>query len=356
MKKQALTTVSTALFLAVLTVGMASVATAQDSNDNETSDVNVTVTSTTALDVKPDQLTYEGVSVGARVTTTSNDHGYSTLKVENTGSNPIQRVWMSSELPTSNPFGSADDASSSNHVSTNFLQVKPSNRSDLTQLRGNDSVFHYVERTEFFQDNHPLVELGSSTGDIGQQYANVEVGRIRAGSNEFYFALGYDGDACDSGSEIRVADVATTPDRLGTTDFSNDGGDWTAYNMTTNVGTDSYGITNDTVELNLTSSAGTSLTEDETQSYDILSKCNGFNTAEGISEPHILLTRYDIESGDSTNLQTGDGNTAEELWRSSSDHLSPGQSFGVDVGVQVPRGVPNGDIAEGTLTVYSQAS
>lgn len=348
MKKQALT----ALFLVVLTVGMASTAMAESFDNQETSSVNVNVASETALDVKPDTLTYDSVSVGDRVNQTNNDHGYESIKVENTGSQAIQRVWMETTHPSTNPFG---QGSTSAHDSANFLQVKPTDGS-RTEIRGNGSTYHYVQRVEFFQDSSPLVEVG----DFGTTYENVDVGRIRTGNNEFYFALGYDGTSCDTG-QIRIGDTPNTPSSIGTNDFSDDNNaSYSAYSL--GATGNSYGIVNETVSLAMDGTVPDLDYSNEVQSYDILTKCDGLGSVTGIDEPHLILTRYNIEAGGATNLDSdqasGDGNIATEIFRSvgTSNHLEPGSSFAVDVAVQVPRGVPTGDITQGTLTVYSQAA
>lgn len=348
MKKHAITA-GTAFLVLALVVGMASTVTAETQDDNETTDVNVTVASTTALDVKPDQLTYTDVAVGDRQTVTDNDHGYESVKVENTGSNDIQRIWMNTSFPNSNPFG---QGSVSAHNSANFLQIKP--LGDETYIRGNNSTYHYVQRYEYFQDNSPLVDLGS----FSSSYDAVDVGRIRAGNNEFYFALGYDSGSCDTGSELRIGDTPTTPTSIGTNNFdSSNSDDWTAHNISTTVGT-GYGITNESISLALDGSVD-GISGDETQEYDVLTKCDGLSNVAP-SEPHIILTRYNVEAGNADNLEPtvagGSGDVVTEVWRSTgSSSLSPGQSFEVDAAVHIPRGVPDGDITEGVLTVYSQA-
>lgn len=351
MKKHA--TIATALFLAILTLGMVSTATAANSDNNETSQVDVEVTSETALDVKPDQLTYNQVSVGDRVNVTDNDHGYESLKVENTGSEEIREIWATSELPTDNPFGSGSDASGSNHISTNFLQIRP--QAGITSYGGNHSTYHYVERVEFFQDSAPLVEYDSSefTSDGSD---TVQVGRIRTGNNEFYFALGYQGtNGCSSDAELRVANDATTPDSLGTTDFRNsNSGSWTNYSISSVSGSDGYGITGDSVSLDLKSTVD-DLPEAETQTYDVMTKCDGLDQVSQ-NEAHILLNRYDIEAGGSDNLYDGAGVASTSIYTDGGADLAPGDSFGVDVAVQVPRGVPSGNIAAGTLRLFSQAA
>ena len=345
MKKQA-RKVATTFALIALTVGMASTAAAEETNNTETSSVDVTVSSTTALDVKPDQLTYTGIEVGERATETDNDHGYTSIKVENTGSEAIDQVWMDTSFPDTNPFGEGD---ANLHDSANFLQVKPSNTSSYTSLRGDSDTFHYVQRAEFFQDTSPLVELDDFeySGTETEGY-NESVGRIRAGDNEFYFALAYDGNSCAE-ADLRVGNTPVQPDTMGTNDFSNDNSDeWTQYDISAANSGDSYGVTNDSVTLELAN-------PDENQTYDIMTKCSNFNP-DNPSEPHLMLTKYNIEAGGHTNLFENDGNTATQIWRTSTNDLEPGQSFATDIAVQVPRGVPAGSVSTGTLTVYSQSA
>ena len=344
MKKQAFT----ALFVAALTIGMASMVTAETADATETSDINVTVSAETALDVKPDQLDYTGVAVGDRKTETSNAINYTQLKVENTGSNDIQRIWADVSTPSSNPFGQGD---ANVHDSANFLQIAPYDPNGLAGLNGQDT-FHYVERIEFFQERSPLVDIGS----MNTTYSDVEVGRVRFGNNEFYFALGHDGSSCQ---EIRVANSPTVPDSLGTNDFSiANTANWANYSMGAS-GDAAYQITNESVQFDLQNVEG--INNAETHDYDIMATCGTGNlgSISGLDEEHLRLVRYNIDPNSVDNLVTGNGEVSEAIWDTQggavSDQLHPGQSFSVNVSVQVPRGVPAGDITEGTMTVYSQA-
>jgi len=345
MKKQALT----ALFLVVLTIGMASTALAETSDDKETSNVDVNVTAETALDVKPDQLTYNQVSVGDRVNVTDNSHGYETLKVENTGSNDIQRVWLSTSRSSTGPFGTGTAA---DHDSANMLQVKPSDTS-VTGVSGDGSTYHYVSRVEYFESSTPLVDLG----DYDTKWGNVSVGRARFGNNEFYVALGYDGSACTSG-ELRVADTPTTPTSLGTVSFdSGDSGSWTNYTIGgASESAEEVGIAQSAVSFALDGTVA-DLAGSETHNYDVLTQCSSFG-GDGPQEEYFTMTRYDVEEGETSNLDGGDGSQAQEIFDTASagEDLYPGEHFGIDMAVQVPRGVPNGDLTTGKLTVYSQAA
>lgn len=342
------TTAATAFFVLALTVGMASTATAVSSDDNETTTVNVTVSSTTALDVKPDSLIYPSASVGDRVTQDTN--GFGVLQIENTGSQDIDRIWMNTTTPNSNPFGTGDET---NHDAANMFQLK-NPTDDSTGIRGDNETYHFVQRVEFFEDSSPLITTGDSWADADSD--TIDVGRIRLGNDEFYFALGYTSNCDGSGqSELRVAKNATTPESLGTYDFSDGNSDeWVNYSIA-QVSNTNYGITDrgdQGVVLNVTDDSGNVAEQHE---YDILTACTA---ADGdlASEPHIVVNRYNVGVGTSNNLYDNEGTVTNHIYRSGGgDYLNPGEHFASDVAVQIPRGVPQGDLTQGTLTVFSQA-
>jgi len=335
------TTLATSFFILALAVGMASTATAAD--DNEETNVTVTVSAETALDVKPDDLQYSSAEVGSRVN--NSDNGFDAVKVENTGSEDISQIWLDTTMPSTDPFGQGDSQA---HNSANFLQIKPRDNS-ANAIRGDATTYHYIQRAEFFESNTPLIETGDDWNSEG--YSDFEIGRMRLGSDEFYYVIANDGGNCDgSGSpsaKMRVADTATTPSGLGTYDFSDSGSDYTEYNITT-ASNSAYGISQSTVTLD----NGT-----ETHEYDIMTACAS-SVSSDFDEPHILMNRYNIEAGGATDLQANDGTVTEQIYRSTSDSddLNPGASFTVDVAVQVPRGVPQGQLSEGTMTVKAKTS
>ena len=343
MKKQAFT----ALFLVILTVGMVSTASAASSSDGEDSNVTVTITSTTALDVKPDNLAYNGVGVGNRTKVSTNGHGFEKLKIENTGSDDIQRIWTNTTYPTSNPFGSGVSAS---YDTGNFIQIRQNGTQGSAS--GDSSVFHFPQRVEFFESSTPLVNLG--TFDDSE---TVNVGRIRLGDNEFYYALQQDGNTCNGGSAtIRVGNVASTPTSLGTVDFST-GGNFVERGVTSTG--NNYGVTQDDITFDLNNTQG--VDSAESQTYDILTKCDV--SSSPFDDGHIILSKYNIEAGGSDNLEGGtsaNGTATTSIWKSvgtaDNTQLNPGESFPVDVAVQIPRGVPAGQITQGTMTVFAQAT
>jgi len=346
MKKQAFT----ALFIAALTVGMASVGTAASEDDQETTDVNVTVASTTALDVKPDQLDYTDTDVGAQNLTS--DRGFGAVRVENTGSEEIDKIWLNGTHHTSDPFGTGAAA---NHDAANFLQVKPKDTSALNGLQGNDTTYHFVNRVEFLQSDNSLIQTGSSWD--GTAYSDFDIGRFRAGQYEFYFVIARNQAKCDGSvgdPKMRVANTPSTPSSLGTFDFSDSGSDYTQYNITNSADTN-YGVTGsgpstpNGVVLNFTDAGA-----DKYRVYDVLTDCDGSEV--GSTEGHVLRTKYNIEAGGASDLESSDGHATLPIFSSTSSPLQPGQSFAIDTAVEVPRGVPTGEVGEGTMSVLATAA
>lgn len=332
------------VLLAIATViGMASTATAATVNDTEETNVTVNVSAETALDVKPDTLDYDA-SVGSLVN--NSDRGFDAVKVENTGSEDIMEVWLETTKPSSDPFG---QGSTSAHDSANMLKVKPRNNTPQ-EIRGDETDYHYITRAEFFEDDMPLIQTGSDWNSEG--FSEFLTGRVRFGNDEFNYVVATSGTCDGSGSpdaKLRVADTPNTPSSLGTYDFSDSGTDYTQYNVTS-MSQSPYGITQSTVSF--------SMSDGDTESYDVMTACSDGSTASSFSEEHVLVNRYDIQAGESTDLQATDGSTTEQILRSttSNNDLFPGDSFTVDMAVQVPRGVPTGELSEGTMSILAATS
>jgi hypothetical protein len=333
------------VLLAIATaIGMASTVTAADVNDTETTNVTVTINAETALDVKPDDLQYGNADVGTLVN--NSDNGFDAVKVENTGSEDIMEVWLETTKPNSNPFG---QGSTNSHDSANMLKVKPRDNS-AQEIRGDETDYHYITRAEFFEDNMPLIQTGDDWSSEG--FSEFLTGRIRYADDEFNYVLATDGSTCDGSgnpdAELRLANTPNTPSSLGTYDFSDSGSDYTEYNITSTAQSP-YGVTQSTVTF--------PMSDGDTEEYDLLTACNGGGT-NGFNEEHILVNRYDIQAGSSDDLQASDGSATQQILRSttSSNDLFPGDSFTIDIAVQVPRGVPAGQLSEGTMSILAQTS
>jgi len=343
MKKHA-NTLGVVLLALATVIGMASTASAATVDDDESTNVTVTVSAETALDVKPDDLQYD-TSVGTLVN--NSNRGFDAVKVENSGSEDISEVWLEVTTPSTDPFGQGDTQA---HNSANMLKVKPRDNT-ATEIRGDETEYHYVTRAEFFESDMPLIQTGDDWESEG--YSEFLTGRMRYGDDEFNYVVATNGNTCDgSGSpsaKMRVADTPNTPTALGTYDFSDDGTDYTQYNIT-DASNSAYGITQQAVSL--------TMTDGSVEDYDVLTACADGATSGDYSEEHVLVNRYDIQAGSSDDLQANDGSVTEQILRSTNtdDDLFPGASFTVDTAVHTPRGVPAGSLSEGTMSILATTS
>lgn len=360
----------TILAVALLTFGMAFSATAQNANNlegdnppnttdgdtsqNESSNVTVSVASTTAIDVKPESLDYSSLDVGTQTTTgTSGGNSFGSIEVENIGSEYIDRIWAESTSPSSNPFGTGDPA---NYDAGNFLQVKPGNQSSKTSIRGNTSTYHYVNRYEFMN------QVGSSGGSIpsyiSADTANIDggtpvqsyVGRFRAGDEWYFYTVYTDtADTCDgtANSYLRVGNSSHTPDSFGTVNFESSGSDYTTYDIAETGG--SYGVATNGPAAD--TGVRLELSDGSYREYDVLTQCSGSNE-------HTIRTRYNVQAGDTNDLTAGSlsGDRTQFLLEagsgSPSTMLLPGEGITIDTAIEVPQGVPQGSVQEGQITFY----
>ncbi|MBC5793081.1 MAG: hypothetical protein H8Z69_03515 [Nanohaloarchaea archaeon] len=340
--------------LAVLSlVAMSGSAAAQG---NESSTVDVSVSSKVAVDVKPASLTYSDIGVGTQ--STASDRNFKAVEVENIGSEYVDRVWVNSTSPSDSPFGSG---SASQYDAGNFLQVKPANYS--TKLSGDDKDFHYVNRKEFIANEDNNAQVPSYIQTDGQwtlagsasttDPTNVWVGRMRMGDSNYFFAIGSASSSCDTDNTgtpvMRIANTPQDDDQIGTVDFSNSGDDWTQYNITSS--TTDYGLTGsgptDINGVNLSLGTGAS---EVNRTYDVLTDCDDSN-------PHVIRTRYNAQAGDASDLTT-DGVRTSYLLSSvgnSGGMLEPGNAVTINTAVEVPQGVAQGSVGQGKLTVLITA-
>ena len=183
------------LLIAALTVMITGLSTAETSDANRTTGVNVTVASTVAVDLHPQNLTYPGMSVGSMTNTSS--RGFTAVDVENVGSENIDTIWVNSTIPKSDPFATGNPSA---YNSGNFFMIKPNNASE--KLLGDSKEFHYVNRMEYATYNddnipsyieapdnadYPTTDGTSITGTSSA--SDVAVGRFRIGEAEYFYAM-----------------------------------------------------------------------------------------------------------------------------------------------------------------------
>ncbi|MFB6144105.1 MAG: hypothetical protein ABEJ98_02220 [Candidatus Nanohaloarchaea archaeon] len=342
MRKELLTA-----FLVAVALGMV----ASGSAATESSDVNATVTSTVAIDVKPTNFTFPSASVGSQVTTS--DKGYTAIDIENTGSEYIAQLYANSTIHTSDPFGTGQE---SNYNAGNFFQIRPTNQSGI--LNGDTDDFHYVNRVEFLEstNNGDVPSYIDVSGQFdGANANNVFVGRFRMGDEERFFAIPTgSGDVCDGTGTfglMRVANTSKTDTQRGTIDFTDSGTDWTQYNITT-TSNGPYGVTEAGPTtpngVNLYKNRGTA--SEVNRTYDVLTHCSGSN-------PRVIRTRYNTQAGGNPNL-VSDGTAVERLIYANGNSdlaLAPGSSVTVQTAIEVPQGVAQGQVGDGKVRFIATA-
>ncbi|MFB6180615.1 MAG: hypothetical protein ABEJ93_01940 [Candidatus Nanohalobium sp.] len=340
----------TAVVLVAVLFGMVATTSAVTSDESSSNTITANVTSTVAIDVKPEKLSYPGLEVGNR--TTKSNRSFTGINIANTGSEYIDRVWVGHTAPNTRPFGSGDPKA---YDAGNFLMIKPENKTGL-DVRGDDNTFHYINRREF-EDTSPPTFINKKKDTQSQPYVD-QIGRIRFGDEWLFFDLLTTSDGsttvCDGGgspsADLRIGTTTHTPEKLGTYDFTNDGSKdgvrYKEYDITS-LSNSKYGVTNSTVDLDFFRSG-------ENQTYSILTGCQ----AAGFQQNHIVLTKYNVAYNDSSNLyNNAPGAAIKYILRGStaSGMLQPGESFTTDLAMQTPRGVSAGQVSDGTLTVYATA-
>ncbi|MFB6245369.1 MAG: hypothetical protein ABEJ03_03400 [Candidatus Nanohaloarchaea archaeon] len=370
--------------LAIATMGMVSSSAAQITTDaqNET-DVNVSIDSTVAVDLHPREIDYTDLSVGTHPLDPENvtDEGYSAVDLENTGSEYIDRIWIDSTKTPGFPWGTGDEA---NYNAGNFLMVSPSNQSGL--LQGSTDEYNYVNRVEYgtYNDTEKPSYInapddGTYETTTGTTSANdVATGRFRMGSQEYWWAIPMQSsDQCDGSGTFSTLLVQKQPHNSTSTasvDFTDDasgfddipGRDYELYNITS-LGSTNYGIT----ETGPTDGeAGVTLEayrngQETNRTYDVLTKCDTDSTS-GVSATdsiEVIRTRYNVRATGANNLATatgtsGSGAPATQFLLNTdtdSEMLKPGAFVTFDIAMEVPRGVPEGIVNQGTLSVLVRA-
>jgi len=351
MKKLA-STVSAALLVAVLAVGLAATG-AADVDQEDDSEVEVTVSSEVAVDVQPDTLSYSDDLTPGESNFTD-DVGHEQIEIENIGSEDIGEVWAASSSPSEDPFGQGETDA---HNTGNFVQI-----SLATALADEDGAYpdaldqsstnenpHYINRVEFTEDPAPsYIQTDTDSDDLvdSSVIEDVDIGRFRMGEEEYFYAVYHDGDgtaSCsgDDSSELWVGESVHTPGDLGTFDFTTNEDSVTEEISDTDAASD-YGV----VE-------GVELGDEE---YNLFTYC------DEDSNGHAIRTRFNVEI-DTSGLEGSDDTIDErtdgqqrfilEETSTADNTLRPGQSFPVDVGVNVPNGVPEGSIEDGSLTIFA---
>lgn len=364
-------TIATAILAISIAVSMGTVA-AQDSSQD--AEVNVSVTGTTQLDVRPTELDYSGLEPGDQASSTDEAQGYAAIEVENIGSNNISNIWAEASIPDANPFGTG---TSDQYDAGNFIQLSTeqviANESDYggpntfteSIQDGTATNYHYVNRIEYEDDPAPTyIDTWSTTSEANLQQTDTSgfselgshVGRFREGDEWYFYTIYFDDNGgtgeCSSSSdgEVWVGNDPHTPTSLGTTDFT-DQDNVDIYDIEDANG-GGYGVTNSTVSYSVTNSTDGS----ETVDYGVYTYCAGDPSTLG----HTYRTQFNTDPYINTsvggNVNVDAAPAANDiLAESGSNYFYPGDYFPIDVTVELPQGVVSEDINGGELSLLAQA-
>ena len=350
--------------------------------EEETSEVDVEVSSDVAIDVRPTNLDYTSAGdEGALDPGTErfvSDEGLEHLELENIGSEVLNEIYATSEMHENDPFADPGE----DHITGNFvtLSTQTFSEDDSYDISGVNEITenHYSTRVEYYEETPPTyLSTNDEDDSIDMDDASftadeVDVGRLRVGDVEYFFVAYTDGD--NGEAVLRIGDTPHTPTELGTIDFTNEGDDYTQYDTETgSLDSDSSGADDvfqaenqDLVSFDADEYDGDSLINDGSSDVSGSSIEDDEDTEERSynlyldqnENDKLIRARWDTEvqspTGDWTTDQTDSESQSFILETGDEDAaLQPGENFPVDVGVQVPLGVDLDTVEPGTVTIIA---
>lgn len=312
-----------------LVIGMAVSGAAQSTNDDsDNSTVTVEVDSRTAIDISPNQLDYTNGTIvpGDSVRTTADS--FSSVEIENIGSNNITYVWMNASTPADDPFGTG---LASEYNAGNFMQINSTG--EITGQAAVDDGFSFVNRKEFNESN-----------DLSYVFTPNETwryGRFRSGDQEHFWAVAANanGECSTESNGFRVGRKAHNKTDTGSTDFTT-ASEYDAYTLTSVSGSQQY----------IAPGVNVTLPSGDNRTYDVLVQCGDpFST---------IRTQYNPNANGTSDLTTEGGYADYMLDGTASEaaELQPGEHFEVETRIEVPQGVASGTVSAGRLRVIVDAS
>lgn len=374
-------------------IGMATTATAQ----SEDTEVSVDVDDTVALDVKPDQLDYTEVGSGdgdallPGEQVEQSDQGFEHVEIENIGSDRLDKIYAESDLHDEDPFGTVSGSSAEHNtgnlvlMSTETVLNDDDYRDDLQTgvADVNDPV--YLNRIEYFEDTPPEyiqtlstdddanmeIDVGEGTS-AGGEVNEVDVARFRTGELSYITVFVETADE----ELFLVGNTPETPTDLGTFDFTNDNEDeFTVIGLDTGEGdgeisayTGGFALANfdaDSYESDDPVLDGNSDLVDfgqhpslddadvEERNYNLfLDRTDNNELVARVS----LNTNFETPNGQGTDVDsTGGQQFILDADGTEDESLQPGENFPVNFGVQLPNGIDNQNIQQGTVTLSAEA-
>lgn len=385
MKKE----LTVALLAVGLTIGLASSVTAQSSQQT---DVDVEISGVTQLDVRPSNLAYtssgQGDALAPGDSRITSDGGFEHIEVENIGSERIGTIYAQATMPDEQPFGTytSDPENDPVHNTGNFVTMSL----DLANNGGygfgdelsSADTMHHLNRVEYFEENPPTyiqtIEPSDSNNfdQTSSEVTSVDVGRFRVGGADYFFVIYGQGTGDD---QILIGNSPHTSTVRGTSDFTNTGSDYSTEALSSAPDTSGvFQVTGqDFVSFNTSDGnyTGQTLIDGGNEQIsgtelatNISAEFRSYNLYVVPGQDYITRTRFNVqqqspgynssENEGTSNYQFQDeSGTGEQEYilqaGTEGEALQPGQNFPINFGVQVPNGVDQTAIEEGTVTVVS---
>lgn len=382
MKKLA-STVAAAFLVSILAVGLSTTGAAEE----ETTNMTVDIAGTTQLDVRPSALDYTdegefGDEVEPGTNRTASDDGFEHVEISNIGSVEIEEIFAQGTMPDAQPFGN----DSNSHDTGNFITLSTETATDgeYNENLEEEDTMHFLNRVEYEEDPYPTY-IQIDEDEAG--FNDYSVGRFRAGGVEYFYVLyaAEGDDLSDNDFILRIGDAPHTSTQLGTTDFRDDEAsdesytEYTQDDVVDDPGEDRYvrveghefatfdtsGDADEAYEgQNLIDDDGDVEEPDDLDFEDLVDvqernyNLYAYNDGSDSDNNHIIRTRFNTDQQSPLDGAENDRTTSsgQDAFLSSSDGLEPGDSFPVDVGVQVPQGVDQDGVESGSMTFFARDS
>ncbi len=336
--------------------------------DSEDLNVSVEIASQTWIDIAPDHIKWYNVNPGTDTTNFTDEERSTTnhegIVVRNIGSTRIYTVWFNATYPSSLPYGTG---TLSNYDTANFVLLSQAdidgNSSDQTEL----NRYYYINKVEYAESERTRIDASTYNILYGRNIpylqtvhptttANVTIGRLRDGPNEYFWAIEE-----DEGGECNATGTDTDPAFYIGLDPHND----------THVGDIDLSSTCETLG---TCEDITSWTEigDEYVGYlsETVNRWKGAVVILGTDCKSVKLVTWNKDlAGDriaadanywlansSTNYPSaGDFPQGTDLQADtvSSEYLAPGEYYTGWLKLRLPWGIPEGTLNTGTITVIA---
>jgi hypothetical protein len=287
-------------------------------NIDEETPVTVEVAQRVAVDVSPSQLNYRGLNPGSKASKTENN--VEKIEVENIGSVDINKMWINSSTPSTNPFGSGI---SKKYESGNFIQIK-----SLGDLSTPQNKKHYFINRKEFNESNDLSYISTEPGE------DWRYGRFKVKDQNLFWAVrANDGSCTTQGSDLRVGKKPHNETFTGSNDFTDESSEYTGYDLQPADG--SYVAPKVWVNTSKTS-----------KQYDVVAKCG--------QKTWTIRTKHNIQPNgvDLTSFSRSE-RSSEYLINSARDgkSLQPGEQFSLNTAINIPLGVAQGTINTGTTRI-----